>query len=289
MMINRLKVMELVRYNINTNLNALQDRAIQENTESAEDTVSAVFATGISLVAAKLGESLYSWIRDCVSAPDWFLQTNSGFQAFFHTLIEGILVFILFVAFFFASFFLFRIVWKKIKKALYANKSAPAMRTLSEYKKIMDDFDHIACDAILFSQHFIDAYRAERNKMASSSGSTNGNAIEPTLRKESARFDAYEAIYYLKKAELITADIFLHGAHCINSKSTVDRISIHRLENMVCLMETILADLENIVDENKTDMATISSDSLNRDYMFVEHLTADLRKKLDELLLTYSK
>ena len=75
----------------------------------------------------------------------------------------------------------------------------------------------------------------------------------------------------------------------INSKNTVDRILIHRLENMIRLMETILTDLKDIVDENKTDMATISSDFLNRDYIFVEQLTADLRKKLNELLSTYSK
>lgn len=81
----------------------------------------------------------------------------------------------------------------------------------------------------------------------------------------------------------------MNSAVSINSKNTVNRISIHRLENMIRLMETILTDLKDIVDENKTDMTTISSDFLNRDYIFVEQLAADLRKKLNELLSTYSK
>lgn len=295
--------MELVRYNINTNLNNLQEKAIQENNDSTEDTVSAVFATGFSLIASQLGDALYSWIRSLIPAPEWLKNATNSFQTLFHTIVEGAVVFALFVIFFFLSFLLFRAIWKKLKNILYANKSASFERSLSEYKKIVDDFDHIACDAILFSQHFVSAYKNEKSKQTSlnkpsktvsseqvSENKANADTTaEQTPIEETARFYLYEAIYYLKKAEIITSDVFLHGKHCINSPNTVDRISIHRLENMILLMEAILIDLKDIVKNNQTQMESISSSSLRKDFDTVSQLTKDLRSKLNDLLISYSK
>lgn len=288
-MINRLKVMELVRYNINTNLNTLQERTTRENNEMTENTVSAVFATGFSLIASQLGQSLYSWIKEGIKAPSWFLKTSSSFQIFFHSCLEGIIVFVLFVAFFSASFFAFRHFWKKIKKKLYASKCAPANRPLNEYKKIIDDFDHIACDAILFSQYFISAYQSRKKAQLTSTSFTEEKLSAQTIHREGSRFNVYEAIYYLKKAEQLTLEVFLHGDSCINSMNNVDRIAIHRLENMVLLMEAVWDELKVIINDENNKMSHISLNSLNRDYLAVEERTKDLREKLNILLDTPTK
>lgn len=285
-MVNRLKVMELVRYEINTNLTAQQQRAIQESNNSTEDTVSAVFATGFSLIASQLGQSMYLWIREEVAAPSWFLTTSNGFQSFFHSFFEGIIVFTLFAVFFFGSFSAFRIILKRFKERQYAKKSAPATRTLAEYKKIMNDFDHIACDAILFTQYFIEAYRTDNDKQTALLNSDRKTTPEYSIYVERCRFDVYEAIYYLKKAELLTYDVFIHGDHCINSQKTVDRIAVHRLENMILLMEAMINELDKMVEEVKNSMSPISSTSLKHDYEYVTKLTIDLRNRLNLLLTT---
>lgn len=272
--INRLKVMELVRYNINTNLNSLQEKALQDNGDTTVDTVSAVFSTGLSLIVCQFGDSLYSLIRDFVSAPGWLRKSSVSIQNLVHSVLEGFLVFVLFIVGFNVSFRIFHKWFERRRRIKYAKRSGSITRSLAEYKKIIDDFDHIVCDAILFSQYFIYAYNKSKKRKQKVS--------------ENDRFNVYEAIYYLIKAETITKDVFLHSEHCITSSDTTDRISIHRLENMVLLMEEIQQKLKIIVDEIKLDMNQISQNSLTTSFDNVNELTTDLRTMLDQLLKTPS-
>ena len=58
-----LKVIELLRYNLNTNVERVAEKVLKERRDSSDDTFSAVFATGLSLVSCEIGAALYSLFR----------------------------------------------------------------------------------------------------------------------------------------------------------------------------------------------------------------------------------
>lgn len=62
-MFDQLKEIELLRYNINTNIERVSEKITKEYLDSTNDTISALIATGFSLIAGNLGDSIYSFLR----------------------------------------------------------------------------------------------------------------------------------------------------------------------------------------------------------------------------------
>lgn len=269
-MINRLKMMELVRYAINSNMNYLHDKYVRENSKAIDDTVSAVFSTGFSLIATNLGSEMCAWFAEAILGIDKSVESTSRFQSSMYVLMESIFIFSLFVLAFSISFVIFRKIWRKIQKIKYANRSASFERTLKGYKKIMDDFDNFACDAILFSQYFIESFESNQS---------NGRFID-----ETDRFNIYEAIYYIEKAEILTQEVFVHGDNCINNNYSTDRISIHRIENMILMIEGSIKTIQEYVELIKGGMNCVSGKSLTESLVRIQNKRDELRKNLNNYM-----
>ena len=95
-------------------------------------------------------------------------------------------------------------------------------------KQLIDDFDHIACDNILISQNFIEAYFNDN---------TSSNLKE---------FYFYEIIYYTNVSLAKINSITLYKDRCIgNNETSGKKIHLYRLGNALSMLNEIYKFLNN--------------------------------------------
>lgn len=82
------------------------------------------------------------------------------------------------------------------------------------------------------------------------------------------RFYLYEAIYYLRKAQSITKDIFTKQDRCVGSAQE-DKVEKHRLSNAVELMKRLSTDISK--ESRKLDISGEKLGSLNDSLSNVEN------------------
>ena len=255
-MIDRLKMFELLRYNVNSNVERVSERIISELSDSSIETVSAVFATCFSLVSIDIGEAFYRVIRSFPIADD--IAKAIIVPAVKHMVgvsIKSTFIVFTYILVFLISFSVakkIRLKWVKRKKQkeLLQNKE-------SDYKKFIDDFDHTACDALLFTEYFIEASKSEEG--------------------QKQKFDLYEAIYYLGKAQAITDIVFSNKSNCV-SDSRINKIAIHRLVNAVKMMDE-LEDKISIAIRNLI-LDDLEKTSLEANFSRIKKNMAKLNKEL---------
>ena len=216
-MVDRLKVIELLRYNINSNVERVTEKLIREQSDTANDTISAVFATGFSLVSVEIGDAVYSLARETSWAIDIArVVSNQTLRHCVGVTVRACFILLIFVLVFAVSYFTAKrirakYVRRKKAKELHVNRE-------SDYKRFIDDFDHTACDALLFSEYFLEASKSEEG--------------------QKKLFNLYEAMYYLSKAQNITEIVFNNKDNCVSSTKQT-KIATHRIINAVKIMDDI--------------------------------------------------
>ena len=274
-MFDQLKEIELLRYNINTNIERVSEKITKEYLDSTNDTISALIATGFSLIAGNLGDSIYSFLRR-IPFIDSIVNKMSdiALRHLFGIGVKSVLTVAVFLLLFLVSFN----IAKHYRAKHVAKKRANELERLveSDYKKLIDDFDHIACDALLFSQYFLD-------NMISGNGE---NGSEDSDQQKI--FKLYEAMYYLGKAQSITETILDNKEKCVDSGSAL-KLSEHRLANAVKMMNEILVKINKeidggvgikVLDENEKK-------SLNNTHTRIKHDMNVLNEKIKTIWKTF--
>lgn len=258
-MIDRLKVIELLRYNINSNVERVSEKIVKTQSDSTNETISAVFATGFSLVAVEIGDAIYSLLRKNPIAESLAkIIANDALRHLIGVIVKSFVVLVLFSMFFAVTYQLAKRIrarilrWQRARE-IHKNRE-------SDYKKFIDDFDHTACDALLFSEYFLDACEAEGKE---------GN-------EQKKLFNLYESMYYLSKAQSITETIFRNKEYCI-SDTKPNKIATHRLKNAV----TMMGDLEEEI--NTIIQGTPAAESVHASFTHISEVMSELRKEMDIL------
>lgn len=258
-MIDRLKVIELLRYNINSNLDRVSEKLIKEQSDTANETICAVFATGFSLVSVEVGNAIYYLVRETTWATDVAkLISNRVFRHCFAVFVKACFVVLVFSTVFAVAYYIAKRIrakhvrWKKAKE-LHINRE-------SDYKRFIDEFDHIACDALLFSEYFLDA--------------SNTGDVQKKL------FNLYEAMYYLGKAQSTTETIFNNKVNCV-SNTKANKIATHRLINAVKLMDEIKKKIDCKIKDMTFDPA--EDESLKASQQRLTNKMQELNSELDKL------
>lgn len=83
----------------------------------------------------------------------------------------------------------------------------------SQFKKLVSDFDHIACDSILLSWDFLKKIYSKR------------------IGNSEKNFCLIESIYYFKKAISIISLVVTYKEICVNSGNVSNAISPYRIKN----------------------------------------------------------
>ena len=252
-MFDQLKVIELLRYNVNTNVERVSDRIIQVLQNSSNSTFSAVLATGFSLISGDLGGSVYYALR----STDFAKNIVKGFsdENWRHVLgivVKSFVVFLVFLIIFAISYSIVkysRVLLINMRAGLKTHKDNDC-----DIKHYIDDFDHTACDALLFADDFL-------TKSKNIDVSNDGDI-------DMKRFYLYEAIYYLRKAQSITKDIFTKQDRCVGSAQE-DKVEKHRLSNAVELMKRLSTDISK--ESRKLDISGEKLGSLNDSLSNVEN------------------
>ena len=156
-MFSSFKNTELFRYFIRVDLNKSIDKIIKQNSSNFSLIAGSIFSGSFSILGTYFGMN----------------QTTYGYwgSIFFSTFLFSVL--------FVIGMTIFKIALKLLSFFFNASKKEK-LPSKTKIKEFIDDFDHIACDNILISQNFINAYN-DKN--------TSSNLKE---------FYFYEIIYYTK-------------------------------------------------------------------------------------------
>ena len=258
-MIDQLKVIELLRYNINSNVERVAEKMIKIQSDSSNEMISAVFATGFSLVSVEIGDAVYRLIRES----SWINSlakevSGSALRHFAGVAVKSTIILVLFALLFIITYY----IAKTILALIISRRKAKEIRRNkeSDYKKFIDDFDHTACDALLFSEYFLGACKVEGG--------------------QKKLFTLYESMYYLSKAQAITETIFRNKDYCVSS-SVVNKIAVHRLINAVRMMLELQNTMEEVI--NGLDMSKEEINSLMISYRRIDGKMKELECGLQKL------
>jgi len=236
-MFSSLKNTELLRYFVRVDLNKGIDKIIKQNASNFSIIAGSIFSGSFSVLGTYFGMHTTQY-ETIVS----ILCATSLFSILF---VIGLLIFQLGIRW--MSF-----VYNARKK----EHSPSKVKT----KQLIDDFDHIACDNILISQRFIQAY--------------NETGISNNMKE----FYFYEIIYYTKVSLAIIQKIFVNESQCINDKNNTNRIHLFRLKNTLNMLEEICKFLKNnqgnICIDNKLHP------SLEREIADIKNSLNSLQKKI---------
>lgn len=207
-MFNTFKNTELFRYFIRIDLNKNFDKIIKQNSSNFSLIAGSIFSGAFSILGTYFGMNDY----------------NSK------TLPKMVITSVLFIILFIVSMQIYKFgcFFTVFIKNLNNREKLPDKEKIKEY---IDDFDHIACDNILISQNFINAYKAEPNEH---------------LRE----FYYYEIIYYSSKSMDIINRLFINKKLCINDKNNIERVHLYRVENAL----NMLSELYLFIHANKSSI-----------------------------------
>lgn len=170
-----------------------------------------------------------------------------GFLNIFISTSLFVLLFVVGMVLFKFGIFIINILINAIKK-----EHLPSTQKI---KGLIDDFDHIACDNILISQNFINAY--------------NENDISPLLKE----FYFYEIIYYTNVSLSIIQKLIVNKNLCINDKDNTNRVHLFRLKNTLSMINEIYdflhtnkenINVDNVLQPSVNDMISELWTTLDR-------------------------
>lgn len=222
------KYIELLRFYVTEKIDEV-NLSIQKNiTDMVENIISSIVASVLALLIS----------TECIQL-----------QGIGWTFLEILILIVVFVVFFFAvKWFIKRTTTEKQIKTINDKQIAP-----SKAKKIITDFDHIACDSILLAWDFLKKFNS------------------PKTSGDEEMFCLIEAIYYLKKALLIIKSIVEYKDFCVNNVNKSDGIAPYRIKNasasLVDIYNKIQAALSHLgitkdaaisLDVNSTELDLIS-------------------------------
>lgn len=209
-MFDTFKNTELFRYFIRVDLNKNIDKIIEQN------------KSNFSLVAGSIFSGLFSVLGTYFGLHD--SKYNSLKQIIFSTLLF-IVLFLIGIVLFQVGNYLFQYIKNSMKK-----EGLPSKAKIKEY---IDDFDHIACDNILISQNFIDAFN------------------DTDCSKHLKEFYFYEIMYYTKVSSTIIQKLFTYKNECINDKCNTTRVHLYRIKNALSMLD----DINHFLCINKKEIA----------------------------------
>ncbi len=221
-MLSSFKNTELFRYFIRVDLNKGIDKIIKQNKSSFSLIAGSIFSGSFSILGTYFG------------------MNKSEFTNFWRIVLSSALFALLFaigMGLFKGFIFIFSYIYNAWKKEQLPSKA--------KIKELIDDFDHIACDNILISQNFIEAY--------------NLSNTPPNLKE----FYFYEIIYYTKVSLSIIQKLLANKDECINDKNNTNRIHLFRLNNSLKMLKEIF----NFLDNNK---GNINIDTLMQPSLYKE-------------------
>lgn len=224
---------ELFRYFVRVDLNNGIDKILKQNKSSFSLIAGSIFSGSFSILGTYFG------------------MKGSEYSSFCKIVITSALFALLFVigmGLFKGFIFLISFIHNAVKKEKIPSKA--------KVKELIDDFDHIACDNILISQNFINAYNDQTT---------------PILLKE---FYFYEVVYYTNVSLSIIQKLMYNKNLCINDKNNTNRIHLFRLENALFMIN----DIYKFIDDNKEKIGvdTVLQPSVN-------NMVDELYNKLDNL------
>jgi len=237
-MFSSLKNTELLRYFVRVDLNKGIDKIIKQNASNFSIIAGSIFSGSFSVLGTYFGMHTTQY-ETIVS----ILCATSLFSILF---VIGMLIFQLGIR-------LLSFIYNARKK----EHSPSKVKT----KQLIDDFDHIACDNILISQRFIQAY--------------NDSGISNNIKE----FYFYEIIYYTKVSLGIIKKIFVNDGQCINDKNHTNRIHLFRLDNSIKMLDEIYRFLEN----NQENICKDNNlhPSLEKEIEDIEETIKSLKEKLE--------
>lgn len=271
--IEKLKVMELVRHNINRNMDRIYEQQRAEANDTTIDLMSALMSTGWSLVAADIGEEIYRFLHAVVVNLPWIKYIPPFVKTLLAVTFESLIVVAVFVALFLLSYRISKPLITKVKHRLDTKKRGVLLQNENKCKLLVDEFDHTACDAIIFARNFA--------------------LTIPYMPKaeisESERYNYYEAIYYLEKAAKIAKDVYTQRDGCISITNNANGITIHRYENVIHMLSDLTDQLEKVKTTVIATMTPQAKHSLETSFNNLRSITNELNTHYTELLKLYSK
>ena len=225
---------ELFRYFVRVDLNNGIDKILKQNKSSFSLIAGSIFSGSFSILGTYFGMKEIEYSSFCK-----IVITSALFTLLF---VIGMGLFKVFI-------FLGSFIYNAVKKEKTPSKT--------KVKELIDNFDHIACDNILISQNFINAYNDKNT---------------PIFLKE---FYFYEVVYYTNVSLSIIQKLIYNKNLCINDKNNTNRIHLFRLENVLFMIN----DIYEFIDDNKEKIGvdTVLQPSVN-------NMVAELYNKLDNLI-----
>lgn len=224
---------ELFRYFVRVDLNNGIDKILKQNKSSFSLIAGSIFSGSFSILGTYFGmkESEYSSFCKIVITSALFA-----------------LLFVIGMGLFKGFIFLGSFVCNALKKEKVPSKA--------KIKELIDDFDHIACDNILISQNFINAYNDKNTSI---------------LLKE---FYFYEIVYYTNVSLSIIQKLIYNKNLCINDKNNTNRVHLFRLENALFMLNDIYTFINENKEKNGVDAVLQPS---------VNNMVSELKNKLNNL------
>lgn len=225
---------ELFRYFVRVDLNNGIDKILKQNKSSFSLIAGSIFSGSFSILGTYFGMKEIEYSSFCK-----IVITSALFTLLF---VIGMGLFKVFI-------FLGSFIYNAVKKEKTPSKT--------KVKELIDNFDHIACDNILISQNFINAYNDKNTSI---------------FLKE---FYFYEVVYYTNVSLSIIQKLIYNKNLCINDKNNTNRIHLFRLENVLFMIN----DIYEFIDDNKEKIGvdTVLQPSVN-------NMVAELYNKLDNLI-----
>lgn len=232
-MFSSFKNTELFRYFIRVDLNRGIDKILRQNNSNYSLIAGSIFSGSFSILGTyySINQSRYSL----------FINLLISTFTFIILFIIGILIYQLMSK-----------IWHIIRNHFCSEKGP----SKSEIKEYIDNFDHIACDNILISQSFIEAYKED-----------------PKLTYNMKEFYFYEIMYYTKVSMGIINSLFVYSHLCINDKNNTNRVHLYRIINILNMIKEIV----DFLSENSEQI------------QLEDNMKSSLCKEIDDLKETLRK
>lgn len=197
-MFSSFKSTELFRYFIRDDINNGIDKIIQQNKSNYSMVTGSIFSGLFSILGTYFG-----------------MHENefSKWQAVIIVLIGYIVLFGL-------GMYIYNVI-KLFMKFIINLGRREKLSSEKEAKDIINQFDDIACDNILISQNFIEAY-------------SDTNASD-----DLKEFYFYETIYYTKVSVNIINKLIINKRKCIGDSGSTNKVQLFRLENSLKMIKII--------------------------------------------------
>lgn len=163
---------------------------------------------------------------------------------------------------YFSAYFSMKWLIKKHKAQLELKKANNKEISSVQVKKLISDFDHIACDSILLSWDFLKKINSKR------------------MGDSEKKFCLIESIYYYKKAICVISLIMTYKDRCINSINVSNAITPYRIKNA----SESLNDISQKIVQAYSSLGIDEGDGIVQDYQSTISDLRDITKFIDDLV-----